>query len=247
MGCGASAIMPALAEFGDVVSLVDRAEAARVLGKSFAGTSTAEPELLFDWCLGPTLADRNEPGRAATLEWMFGYLLHSATGAHLLGVRSSSGELQAAALCWLSPGGTKGPGFKNYLCGGMSYAFTHKEVPAYMKNRKLIDKRLTAFDKASNTRHEKHAPGPHYYVSMLGVDPACQNQRFSSKLIHAVSRMADAKGVPCYLECAGKRVRDIYVHHGYEEQECSTVSIEGDVPHFAAYEEFFAMVRPAKR
>ena len=249
MGCGASAIAPAPAEFGDVVSLgaLDREEAARVLGKSFAGTSTADPELTFDWCLGPTLADRNEPARAASLEWMFGYLLHSATGTHLLGVRSPSGELQAAALCWLSLGGTKGPGFKNYVCGGMRYAVTHKEVPAYMKNRKLIDKRMAAFDKQLATRHAKHAPGPHYYVSMLGVDPACQDDKIGSKLIRAVSQMADAKGVPCYLECSGTRVRDIYVHHGYEEKECSTVSIQGDEPGFAAYEELFAMVRPAKK
>ena len=142
MGCGASAVAPAPAEFAEVVSLTDRVEVARVLGKSFAGTSTAEPDLSFDWCLGPTLADRNEPGRSATLEWMFGYLLHSAVGAHLLGVRSPTGELQAAALCWLSKGGEKGPGFKNYVCGGMSYALKNKEVPAYMKNRKLIDKRF---------------------------------------------------------------------------------------------------------
>ena len=118
---------------------------------------TAEPDLSFDWCLGPTLADRNEPGRSATLEWMFGYLLHSAVGAHLLGVRSPTGELQAAALCWLSKGGEKGPGFKNYVCGGMSYALKNKEVPAYMKNRKLIDKRLTALDKVAKICHAKHA------------------------------------------------------------------------------------------
>ena len=67
-----------------------------------------------------------------------------------------------------------------------------------------------------------------------------------SKLIRAVSQMADAKGVPCYLECAGKRVRDIYAHHGYEEQQCSTLSIEGDEPGFEM-KEFFAMVRPAKK
>ena len=245
MGCGASAVAPAPAEFGEVVSLTDRVEVARVLGKSFAGTSTAEPDLSFDWCLGPTLADRNEPGRSATLEWMFGYLLHSAVGAHLLGVRSPTGELQAAALCWLSKGGEKGPGFKNYVCGGMSYALKNKEVPAYIKNRKLIDKRLTAFDKAAKICHAKHAPGPHYYINLLGVDPAGQQAGLGSKLIRAVSQMADAKGVPCYLECAGKRVRDIYAHHGYEEQQCSTLSIEGDEPGFAM-NEFFAMVRPEK-
>ena len=46
--------------------------------------------------------------------------------------------------------------------------------------------------------------------------------------------------IPCPEGSYGNRT-DLY-----EEQQCSTLSIEGDEPGFAM-NEFFAMVRPAKK
>ena len=59
--------------------------------------------------------------------------------------------------------------------------------------------------------------------------------------------MADSEGLPCYLECSGKKMRDMYVHLGYEEKACETVSVDRDVAGHAPFEEFYAMLRPAQK
>ena len=59
--------------------------------------------------------------------------------------------------------------------------------------------------------------------------------------------MADADGLPCYLEASGPRNRSIYSHLGYVETEQCAVSVENDEPGSEPYTEFFAMVRPANR
>ena len=50
--------------------------------------------------------------------------------------------------------------------------------------------------------HERHAPGPHWYLMVIGVDPAHAGQGVGSALIRPVLARADAEGVACYLETA---------------------------------------------
>ena len=79
----------------------------------------------------------------------------------------------------------------------------------------------------------------------MAVDPSAQGKGRCGTLMRAVSRMADAEGVPCYLECSGARNRDIYAHLGYEQKRQYTVRVEDDEAGSVPFEEFFAMVRPA--
>ena len=116
-----------------------------------------------------------------------------------------------------------------------------------MKNGRTIDKRLYKLVAIMKKMQGLHAPGPHYYVSMVGIEPALQGQKLGSKLIRALSTMADSEGLPCYLECSGKKMRDMYVHLGYEEKACETVSVERDVAGHAPFEELYAMLRPAQK
>ena len=123
MGCGASSIAPApsSATEGGVVSLTasDREAAARVIGNAFAGTPTAAPEWAWHWVMGPTMSDRAEPQRAATMQYMHGWNIFATSGAHILGIRAPDGALQAVVVCWKSPGGAKGVGTS--VCGALSY------------------------------------------------------------------------------------------------------------------------------
>ena len=93
----------------------------------------------------------------------------------------------------------------------------------------------------------QQAPKRTQTVSMVGIDPALQGQKLGSKLIRSLSTMADSEGLPCYLECSGKKMRDMYVHLGYEEKACETVSVDRDVAGHAPFEEFYAMLRPAQK
>jgi len=194
------------------------------------------------------MSDRAETQRADVMAYMHGWAIFSTSGAHILGIKPG-GELQAAIVCWKSPGGSKGVGTS--ACGALSYIIkdfdgSHKPLPLYMKHRKLVDKRLNALVKVMKGMKQQHAPGPHYYVSAVAVEPSLQGTKLGSKLMAAVAAMADADGLPCYLECSGAKARDIYTHLGYEEKAVYTVAIEGDEAGHAAYGEFCAMVRPPK-
>lgn len=61
-----------------------------------------------------------------------------------------------------------------------------------------------------------HPEEPHWYLPMIGVDPAMHSRGVGSALLrHALAR-ADADGVPAYLESSNPRNIDLYQRHGFE-------------------------------
>ena len=245
MGCGASKIVPApeASADGQVVELTasDRAEAVQVIGRAFAGTSTADPEWVFHWTLGPQLPDRDDPQRAAVVEFMLHTQMMGMNNMHMFGVRSPDGKLQSVNYGHRVPGGGQ-----ISICAIVMASFRIPAPPAYKKMHAKFDKRLLAVDKVMRAASKKYAPGPHFHTVMVAVDPPSQGNGQCSLLMNALTRMADAEGLPCYLECSGTRARDIYARYGYEEKECFTVGIPNDDDGHAPFSEFYAMVRPAK-
>ena len=128
--------------------------------------------------------------------------------------------------------------------GALPTVFADSKMRAQMGN--AILKR--AFDGCVPKMEEMHkewADMPHWYVSIMAVDPSAQGKGRCGTLMRAVSRMADAEGVPCFLMCSGTRNRDIYAHLGYEQKKQYTLRVEDDETGSVPFEEFFAMVRPA--
>jgi GNAT superfamily N-acetyltransferase len=61
-----------------------------------------------------------------------------------------------------------------------------------------------------------HPREPHWYLPLIGVDPARQGQRLGDQLmIHALAR-CDADGLPAYLESSNPRNIPFYERHGFE-------------------------------
>lgn len=61
-----------------------------------------------------------------------------------------------------------------------------------------------------------HPREPHWYLPLIGVDPARQGQRLGDKLMtHALAR-CDAEGLPAYLESSNPRNVPFYQRHGFE-------------------------------
>ena len=61
-----------------------------------------------------------------------------------------------------------------------------------------------------------HPQEPHWYLPLIGVDPARQGQRFGDRLMtHALAR-CDADGLPAYLESSNPRNIPFYQRHGFE-------------------------------
>jgi len=72
--------------------------------------------------------------------------------------------------------------------------------------------------------HPRHAPEPHWYLAMLGVDPAWQRRGIGEALMRPVFAAADRAGVPCYLEAPTDGNARYYARRGFR------VMAETDVP-----------------
>jgi ribosomal protein S18 acetylase RimI-like enzyme len=63
---------------------------------------------------------------------------------------------------------------------------------------------------------EAHPHEPHWYLPLIGVDPARQGQGIGAALLrHALARI-DADGLPAYLESSNPRNIELYRRHGFE-------------------------------
>lgn len=63
----------------------------------------------------------------------------------------------------------------------------------------------------------QHPEEPHWYLPMIGVDPAHQGSGVGSALLAAALRDCDAKsGLPAYLESSNIKNVPLYRRHGFE-------------------------------
>jgi ribosomal protein S18 acetylase RimI-like enzyme len=70
------------------------------------------------------------------------------------------------------------------------------------------------------TLEGRHPPDPsHWYLAILGTDPAHQGQGVGSALVRAVTERCDAEGLPAYLESSKHENVAFYARHGFEVQE----------------------------
>jgi ribosomal protein S18 acetylase RimI-like enzyme len=94
---------------------------------------------------------------------------------------------------------------------------------------------LTSVDRV----HGRCMTGPHWYLSLLSVEPSCQGQGIGGMLIQPTLARADADGLPCYLETATEKNVRFYRKHGFE------VLAEERIP--GGGPRFWAMVRNPRR
>lgn len=67
---------------------------------------------------------------------------------------------------------------------------------------------------------EKHHPRePHWYLALLGADPAHQGTGIGGALISAVTDRCDRDGLPAYLESSKESNVSFYARHGFEVRE----------------------------
>ncbi|MEU7043108.1 GNAT family N-acetyltransferase [Streptomyces varsoviensis] len=65
-----------------------------------------------------------------------------------------------------------------------------------------------------------HSPAePHWYLAVIGADPAAQGQGHGSALLRSGLAQADAAGLPAYLESSKPDNLPVYEHFGFEVRE----------------------------
>jgi ribosomal protein S18 acetylase RimI-like enzyme len=61
-----------------------------------------------------------------------------------------------------------------------------------------------------------HPQEPHWYLPMIGVEPAQQGRGRGAALLRAALQRVDADGLPAYLESTNPRNVPLYERHGFE-------------------------------
>jgi len=168
-----------MTESEDIVRLVasQKVPAARMLARAF----------LEDPAYTLILPDRAERERA--LQRLFGAVVGYSLA---YGLVHTTPDVEGAA-CWLSPGNTEVTLWR-VLRTGLGLQRAVARFPAQARSEFLAA--LAYMDEI----HKREAPGPHWYLWALGVEPARQGQGIGNRLIAPVLAQADREGGPCYLE-----------------------------------------------
>ena len=61
-----------------------------------------------------------------------------------------------------------------------------------------------------------HPEEPHWYLPLIGVDPAHQGKGYGSALLRHALAICDREKMPAYLESSNPRDNPLYQRHGFE-------------------------------
>jgi len=122
------------------------------------------------------------------------------------GVYASSEKIKGVA-AWLPPG--KSP-------FGLRQVIRSVALPILVRFGRQGAGRMWTYGRFVDDHHRRLVPFPHWYLEIIGVDPAYQGQGFSSRLLRPVLERIDRERMPCFLETnTGKNVT-IYRRSGFE-------------------------------
>jgi ribosomal protein S18 acetylase RimI-like enzyme len=68
-----------------------------------------------------------------------------------------------------------------------------------------------------------HPTEPHWYLPLIGVEPAFQGYGYGSALLRHVLKDCDREGIPAYLEATSAQNIALYERHGFQRLEAVEV------------------------
>jgi ribosomal protein S18 acetylase RimI-like enzyme len=130
--------------------------------------------------------------------WHRPFFMAMAGDAFSHGTAFVTDDLSAVAL-WRPPGAEADP-----------------EAVGNVVVRALPPERLVVPGQVGEAMGGFHPHEPHWYLPLLGVDPARQGQGLGSALLKHSLRICDAQGAPAYLESSNPKNVPLYERHGFE-------------------------------
>jgi ribosomal protein S18 acetylase RimI-like enzyme len=118
-------------------------------------------------------------------------------GAFAAGTAHRVGEFAGAAL-WLPPGVHPDD-------AAMGAAFERSVPSARLSELGAVFERMRSY----------HPREPHWYLPLIGVDPARQNRGHGSALLRHALAQCDRDRVPAYLESSNPANISLYERHGF--------------------------------
>ena len=118
---------------------------------------------------------------------------------------ASSAKMEGVA-AWLPPGKAPFGGWQIIRSVPLSVLFRFGRQGA---------SRMQAYGRYIDNMHRKLVPYPHWYLQIIGVDPAYQGQGFSSQLVRPMLECIDREHLPCFLETNTEKNVAIYQRFGF--------------------------------
>ena len=118
---------------------------------------------------------------------------------------ASSAKMEGVA-AWLPPGKAPFGGWQIIRSVPLSVLFRFGRQGA---------SRIQAYGRYIDNMHRKLVPYPHWYLQIIGVDPAYQGQGFSSQLVRPMLECIDRERLPCFLETNTEKNVAIYQRFGF--------------------------------
>jgi len=153
------------------------------------------------------------PDPAARREMLLAVLSPIVRGSADAGETWTTAGLVSAGAVWMRPGVREFPA-----------AIGDELVRAGNAFGETTSRRVELAFPLFGRLREETVPGEHWYLQLLGVEPAWQGQGIGSQVIRPVLSRAAAAGVPAYLETMKGRNLVFYRRHGFE------VAREGMLP-----------------
>jgi len=120
------------------------------------------------------------------------------------GAAWATGDGRAVA-CWLPPGKAHMSLLEQLRLLPAMAAVAGRDLPRLLAGTSAMEK--------------NHPHDPHWYLNMVGVEPAGQGRGLGSALIAHTLDRADAEGMPAYLDATTYRSVGLYERHGFEVTE----------------------------
>lgn len=152
--------------------------------------------------------------RMALLTWLLARVVHYTL---LRGHVHTTPALEGVA-CWLAPGRTE------LTLGGVVRSGLYATP---LKMGREAYRRFDLYQRLSGRLHHRHAPQPHWYLWVIGVDPPCQGQGIGSRLLVPMLHRMDAEGIACYLETGSEQNVRFYEKHGFHVESADRVPTMG--------------------
>ena len=111
------------------------------------------------------------------------------------------------------------------IAGGALWALPERwrprltELVRYLPLAAGVGRALPEVIRGFDLIEEAHPKAPHYYLAVLGTEPARQGQGVGSSLLGPVLEECDTNEIPAYLESSKERNVAFYSRHGFRVTE----------------------------
>ena len=128
-------------------------------------------------------------------------------------VYATSDKLEGI-IAWLPPNEIHRSIIKQIRCMSPSFLF---------RIGKTMIKKYIPIDNYNDLAHKRHAPFPHWYLQIIGVEPIHQKKGFGSILINTMIERLDIEKLPIYLDTNTEYNVNFYKSLGFRVLEESLI------------------------